>query len=250
MSTIRTLIEGRRGGSSFVLRAAIIAGYGLLLAACNTDQAQIAGAPDVPSDYRMRHPITVSEAEHTLQLFIGANRSLLTPVQRAEVLAFAHTWKSEATGGVIIDLPTGTSNEHASADALREIQSILAATGVPPGSMMVRTYEAGARTLATVRITYPKMTAQSGPCGMWPEDIGPTFNRNYFENQQYWNFGCAYQHNMAAMVEQPEDLVQPRSESPVYTMRRTQVVQKYRQGDSTATNYPSNSSAKISDFGQ
>jgi pilus assembly protein CpaD len=250
MHTIRTLIDRRRGSTAVVLRAAIVAGYGLLLCACNTDQEQIAGVPDVSPDYRMRHPITITEADRTLQLFIGANRSVLTPSQRAEVLAFAHTWKGEATGGVLIDLPTGTSNEHASADALHEIQSILAATGVPPSSMMVRTYEAGARTLATVRITYPKITAQAGPCGMWPEDIGPTFNRDYFENQQYWNFGCANQHSLAVMVENPEDLVQPRSETPAYTMRRTQVVEKYRQGESTATQYPNQNSGKISSFGQ
>ncbi len=249
MHTLRTLTVGRRGRAAVVLRAAIVVGYGLLVCGCNTDQ-QIAGVPDVPPDYRMRHPITITEAERTLQVFIGANRSALTAVQRAEVLAFAQTWKSEATGGVVIDLPTGTGNEHASADALREIQSILAATGVPPNSMLVRTYQAGARTLATVRITYPKITAQAGPCGVWPQDVGPSFNREYFENQQYWNFGCANQRNLAAMVENPADLVQPRQETPAYTMRRTIVVDKYRQGQSTATQYPNNNAGKISDLGQ
>jgi pilus assembly protein CpaD len=240
---------GRRGRAAVVLRVAIVVGYGLLVCGCNTDQ-QIAGVPDVPPDYRMRHPITITEAERTLQVFIGANRSALTAVQRAEVLAFAQTWKSEATGGVVIDLPTGTSNEHASADALREIQSILAATGVPPNSMLMRSYQAGARTLATVRITYPKITAQAGPCGVWPQDVGPSFNREYFENQQYWNFGCANQRNLAAMVENPADLVQPRQETPAYTMRRTMVVDKYRQGQSTATQYPNDNAGKISDLGQ
>jgi pilus assembly protein CpaD len=249
MHTLRTLTIGRRGRAAVVLRAAIVVGYGLLVCGCNTDQ-QIAGVPDIPPDYRMRHPITITEAERTLQVFIGANRSTLTAVQRAEVLAFAQTWKSEATGGVLIDLPTATGNEHASADALHEIQSILAATGVPPNSMLVRTYQAGARTLATVRITYPKITAQAGPCGVWPQDVGPSFNREYFENQQYWNFGCAYQRNLAAMVENPADLVQPRQETPAYTMRRTMVVDKYRQGQSTATQYPNNNAGKISDLGQ
>jgi len=249
MHTLRTLTIGRRGRAAVVLRAAIVVGYGLLVCGCNTDQ-QIAGVPDAPPDYRMRHPITITEAERTLQVFIGANRSALTAVQRAEVLAFAQTWKSEATGGVVIDLPTGTGNEHASADALREIQSILAATGVPPNSMLMRTYQAGARTLATVRITYPKITAQAGPCGVWPQDVGPSFNREYFENQQYWNFGCANQRNLAAMVENPADLVQPRQETPAYTMRRTTVVDKYRQGQSTATQYPNDNAGKISDLGQ
>ena len=176
MRTIRTLITARRGGAAMVLRAAIVAGYGILVCGCQTDQQQIAGVPNVPFDYRQRHPITVTEAEHTLQIFIGANRASLTPTQRAEVLAFAQTWKTEATGGVLIDLPAGTVNEQASAGAMHEIQSILAASGVPPNSIMVRTYQAGPLSFATVRITYPKVTAQAGPCGLWPKDIGPSAN--------------------------------------------------------------------------
>src|SRR5580704_1412240 len=250
MYSIRSLINSRRGNAAVALRAAIVAGYGLLVCGCQTDQQQIAGVPDAPFDYRQRHPITVTEADHTLQLFIGANRASLTPSQRAEVLAFAQSWRNEATGGVLIDLPTGTANEQAAAGALREIQSILAASGVPSGSMMVRTYNAGSRSFATVRITYPKVTAQAGPCGMWPKDIGPTEDPEYFENKQYWNFGCASQHNLAAMVENPQDLVQPRPESPAYTMRRTQVVEKYREGQPTGSQYSNQNAGKISDFGQ
>ena len=248
MHIARKPITGRRAAAAAVLRAAIVVGFGALVCACNTDQ-QITGIPDAPADYRMRHPITVSEAPRTLELFIGANRNSLTATQRAQVLAFAQTWKSEATGGVLIDVPAGTVNQRAAAAAAHEAQSILAATGVPPGAMRVRSYPAGAGALGTIHITYPKITAQAGPCGVWPEDMGPSFNRDYFENQQYWNFGCAYQRNLAAMVENPADLVQPRAESPAYTMRRTTVVDKYRQGQATATQYPDANSGKITDFG-
>ncbi len=249
MHIVCTMIAGRHGRAGLVLRAAVVVGCAVLVCGCNTDQ-QIAGVPSVATDYRMRHPITIREADRTLQLFIGANRGTLTPTQRAEVLAFAQTWKHEATGGVIIDLPTGSSNERASADALREIQSILAASGVPPQSMVVRSDRATERTLAPVRITYPKIAAQAGPCGLWPEDIGPSFNRDYFENQPPWNFGCASQRNLAAMVDNPADLVQPRGETPAYTMRRTTVVEKYRQGVATGTQNPSTDSSKISNVGK
>jgi pilus assembly protein CpaD len=249
MRTIRTLITARRGSAAMVLRAAIVAGYGILVCGCQTTQQQATGLPGAPLDYRQRHPITVTEAEHTLQIFIGSNRASLTPTQRAEVLAFAQTWKAEATGGVLIDLPAGTVNEQASVGAMHEIQSILAASGVPPASMMVRTYQAGPRSFATVRITYPKVTAQAGPCGLWPKDIGPSATAAHFENEQDWNFGCSAQHNLAVMVENPEDLVQPRSETPAYTTRRTKVIDDYRKGNSTATQYPA-TGGKITSFGQ
>jgi len=70
------------------------------------------------------------------------------------------------------------------------------------------------------------------------------------ENQPVWNHGCSTQRNLAAMVDNPADLVQPRGETPAYTMRRTTVLEKYRSGNSPATQYPDSSSAKISDLGK
>jgi pilus assembly protein CpaD len=95
------------------------------------------------------------------------------------------------------------------------------------------------------------MAAVTGPCGMWPEDIGPSVkDRGYFENKSYYNFGCAYQRNMAAMVANPSDLVQPRPETPAYTIRRTEGFEKYRKGATTTTDYPEAEKAKLSDSGK
>ena len=48
-------------------------------------------------------------------------------------------------------------------------------------------------------------------------------------------------------VDNPADLVQPRGETPAYTMRRTTVMEKYRAGSSPATTYPT-LEGKISDI--
>ena len=250
MQTARTRIAGSPGRTGLAIRAAMVLGCALALCGCNTDRQQIAGVPDVPTDYRMRHPITLTEGDRTMQIFIGSNRGMLTRTQRAELLAFAQSWNREATGGVIIALPAGTGNAHAAADALHEIRSILAAGGVPAQGVAVRSYASSSRTLASIRISYSRIAAQAGPCGVWPEDIGPSMNRNYFENQPHWNFGCAMQRNLAAMVDDPSDLVQPRNETPIYTTRRTTVMEKYRQGQPTPTTYPSSDSSKISDVGK
>ena len=245
MQIVRTMIAESRGVAALAIRAAIVAGCALVICGCNTDQPQIAAVPDVPTDYRLRHPITISEADHSLEIFVGSNRGELSATQRAELLAFAQTWKREATGGVLVDLPRGTGNERAAAEAVPAIRSILAASGVPADGIVVRGYHSPGGRLATIHITYPKISAQAGPCGLWPQDIGPSLNRGYFENQPPWNFGCASQRNLAAMVDNPADLVQPRAETPTYTMRRTTVVEKYRAGTSTATQYPTTDTAKV-----
>ena len=65
--------------------------------------------------------------------------------------------------------------------------------------------------MAAIRLNYPKISAIAGPCGLWPEDLGPSINnKGYFDNKSYYNFGCSNQRNLAAMVDNPSDLVQPR----------------------------------------
>ena len=126
MQTVRAMIAERRCGiAGLALRAVIVAGYALLVCGCNTDMQQVAAVPDVPTDYRLRHPITLSESDHSIEIFIGSNRGALSPAQRADLLAFAQTWTREATGGVVVDLPVGTNNARAAAEAMREIGSIL-----------------------------------------------------------------------------------------------------------------------------
>jgi pilus assembly protein CpaD len=250
MQTARTVIVGRRPAVAVALRAAIAAGCALFVCGCNTDR-QITGAPEVSADYRLRHPITLQEADHTLELLIGSNRGELNPTQRAQVLSFGLDWKRDATGGIVVSRPVGATNERAAADAMTEIVSILTAAGMPPQTILVQTYPATGPTLAPIHISYPRIRAQAGPCGLWPQDIGPSMNRNYFENQPDWNFGCATQRNLAAMVADPADLVQPRGETAAYTMRRTTVFEKYRQGVNPETTDSTNSaSSKISDVGK
>src|SRR6202158_835749 len=124
ISLVRTIVIcGGKAG-----RFAALAAFAAMLAGCNTTRESYEAAP---SDYRQRHPITLQEGNRSVEVFVGANRGGLTPAQRADVLAFAQVWKREATGGVIIDVPSGTPNERAAAGALHEIESILTAAGVP-----------------------------------------------------------------------------------------------------------------------
>jgi pilus assembly protein CpaD len=241
-------IADRRRIAAAAVRGMAIGGVTAMLAGCYTPREVTA---TIPTDYRQRHPIAIKEGERTVQIFVGSKRGGLTPTQRAEVLAFAGAWKREATGGIIIDLPSGTANELAAKETMREIRSILTAAGVPPRGVDVHPYQpADDRALATIKLNYPRMQAQAGPCGLWPHDIGPSADPAYAENRPYWNLGCASQRNLASMVDNPADLVQPRGETPPYEPRRTFAVDKYRKGESPATNYPNKDQGKITDIGK
>ena len=231
--------------------AGTLLGLAVALGACTHTGDQVATA-SIPEDYRLRHPIAVQEANQSVVILVGHGRGGLSAEQRADVMALAQTWRHEATGPITADVPVDTSNAPAAADAFREIQSLLTAGGVPPRGLVVRKYHPqDPQQLAAIRLSYPRLHATAGPCGLWPEDLGPSVkNKSYYENKDYYNFGCSYQRNMAAMVETPSDLVQPRPETPVYTARRSVAFQKYRKGEATTTQYPEADKAKLSDTGK
>lgn len=232
-------------------QAAVVAGFAALLGGCyQTTAAQVAQSP-YPADYRERHPITIKEGAHTVEIFVGRNRGGLTAEQRAAVLSFAQQWRRDSTSGVIIAVPRGGPTDRAAADSMREVHSILNASGIPARAVYVRSYRPAPSGLASIRISYSKLIATAGPCGQWPHDLGPSADGTDFSNQDYWNFGCASQRNLAAMVDNPADLVQPRGETAASTARRTVVLEKYRQGQDPSTQASSSaSSAKISDVGK
>jgi pilus assembly protein CpaD len=231
-------------------RAALLVGAALSCAGCNVTAKEPPTA-SIPLDYRPRHPIAIRDGNRKMELFVGARRGSLTPAQRADIGIFAQNWRREATGGILIEIPAGTPNARAASELAAEARAALAAAGVPAKAVAARSYRsADPAQLATVRLNYPRMTAQAGPCGLWPEDLGLPIDAQPTMNRPYWNLGCSSQRNLAAMVDNPADLVQPRGETPIYSARRSVALDKYRQGQSTATVYPDANKGKISDVGQ
>jgi pilus assembly protein CpaD len=228
-----------------------LAGLSVALGACTYTGGEAVTA-SVPEDYRLRHPIAIEEANRSIVIFVGHARGGLSAPQRADVLGLARVWVREGTGAIVADVPVDTPNARAAASAFSEIRSLLAAGGVPPRGIQLHQYHPDdPRTLATIRLSYPRIAAVAGPCGVWPEDLGPSILDNgYSENRSYHNFGCASQRNLAAMIDNPADLEQPRSETAAYTARRTVAFEKYRKGETTTTNYPEAEKAKLSDTGK
>lgn len=240
-----------RGSGRKPLLAGALLGAALGLGACNTTNDQIVTGA-VPEDFRARHPIAIEEGKHSIVVFVGRGRGGLSPEQRGDVAGLGRSWVHEGTGAIVADVPVETPNARAAASAYHEIRSVLLASGVPSSGVVLHNYApSDPRFFPAIRLSYPRIKAVAGPCGVWPEDLGPSvLDPSYNDNKPYYNFGCATQRNMAAMIDNPADLEQPRAETPAYTARRTEGFDKYRKGQSTTTIYPEADKAKLSDTGQ
>jgi pilus assembly protein CpaD len=243
----------KRGFSAIPFAAV---GFALLLGACQHNEPDFYTGT-VAADYRDRHPIRLVDGRRSLQILVGSGRAGLTATQRAQVASLGSDWRHESTGYVVIETPAGAVNSVAAKQTVREIRSLLQFVGVPPRATIVRNYQQPYRDdLGAIRVTYTKIQAVAGPCSQWPDNMGPGVvgGEHYplleSENVPYWNFGCSTQKNLAAVVANPEDLVQPRPETPAYAARRQTVIDKYRQGQDPSTIYTSNTGAKLSTVGQ
>lgn len=203
------------------------------LAACSTAKPIITGS--IPDDYRDRHPIVVTTGPDSIDLLPGGGPGGLTDRQVGDVQAFGARWREKGRGPIIVEVPTGGAADGASAHASREIRRILGVMGIASKSVVTRKYAAdGPDHLAPVRLQFSALQAKvPHECGQWPDDLGYGDPLSSNRNQSYWNFGCAQQQNLAAMVEDPEDFIRPRAEDPPSATRRADVLRKYSKGEST-----------------
>ncbi|MCA1300793.1 CpaD family pilus assembly protein [Stappia indica] len=220
----------------------------LLLAGCQSQPTYDALAAN---DYRLRHPITVREAPQTMDLPIGTGSRQLSPQMAAAISSFGGDARAQGGGTVEIVAPSGSANEAAVHALLPQIRKALVRGGVARKRIITRSYPVhDTEVAAPVRLAYMTMRATAGPCGQWPDNItggSPTKHNPQLNNTLYSNFGCSAQANLAAMVENPADLLYPRASAPGDQMRRGTVYEKYRKGEKTASDYKEGDGAQISD---
>jgi pilus assembly protein CpaD len=223
--------------------AAATAVLAIGLSGCNWSRHEIVGA--VPDDYRTRHPIVLDEDLAVLDIPVGPGGSRLAPAAYANVTAFGDRFRRSGSPVIVVVTPRGSPNEQAARRGASEIQAALASSGIPAQAISVRSYAATSRdTAAPIRLAYTRIVARTDKCGQWPDQL-----TNTSENRNYFNFGCATQQNLAAIVENPLDLAYPRDSAPPDAERRGRVLEDYRSGTPTQSDYSRESSGNLAGGG-
>jgi pilus assembly protein CpaD len=215
---------------------AFVAVSGIALVACasKVDVFEKTGA--VPGDFRANHPITVDDQIATLDVPVSVDSVHLTSGVKSNIAFFAQQFLQSRTAIIAVVAPSGSPNQVAAASIAVEVEHTLVANGVNPRAISYRVYRAeSGEAVAPVRIAFNRLAAQTAPCGLWDDQLASDT-----QNVNYEALGCATQQNLAAMVQNPLDLLYPRGLTPADAARRATILEKYRNGDSTGAAKPAN----------
>ncbi len=181
------------------------------------------------------HRISVAEAGARLDVPVSAGDMTLSPAMLAELDRFAGAYARAGHGPLILSVPANGANADAAARLAHEARMRLAEHGVPYVSIAGSTYDATGAADAPIVLTYTRFEATAPDClSIARQDLAHQSN-----NQAYDSFGCSNQANLAALIEDPHDLLAPREETTRDGARRATMMGRYRAGQPThATRSP------------
>lgn len=213
-----------------------------LLSACATDSRTAKVAQEPPRIPTEQYPLRAVETPGQLRL--AAHPQGLSDAQRAALEALADRWLDDGGGPVTIRSPNAGVDPRAAEVTSGQAAAVLRAMGVPAEQIRRASYEATGEGVAPIVVAYATYRAEVPRCGLKWENLSTNG-----QNKPMENFGCAVSANLAAQIADPADIVGPRAADPTDAGRRTTVIDKYRQGQSTAGASDAGASGTISQIG-
>lgn len=232
-----TLRSGRR-----VVRIGAALFMCAVLAGCNAHREKSVKGWLV-SDPTARHPILVGSAPVTLEIPVPGKSYGLTQRQKYEIRAFVRRYREKNEGPLTVAAPSGGSNEVAVMHVLGDIRREFTRAGVNRNEVQFDAYTGVGAAAAPIKIEFSSYTANGPECGDWSDNLARDS-----KNGPYRNLGCASQRNLAAMVSNPRDFIEPRTSTPRDSQRRDVIVDKYIRGDSTVAEKSGDEKAKVSEI--
>lgn len=189
-------------------------------------------------------PITVEPQVVTMAVAVDDGMQRLAPGESERVRAFAERWKTRGQGMINAATPVGSDNRGAALAGLDEIKRIFHGSGIEPGAVNISSYRADNNRHAPITLSFVTLQATAQDCGLdWSENLGWSPR-----NMPWPEFGCTTQHNFAAIVANPRDLLEPRTSEQADDGRRSKILDSYRKGEVTAAVKTQDDSGNVSNI--
>jgi pilus assembly protein CpaD len=196
------------------------------LGACASVPAPVGPPTPTAAD---AHHINVTQSAARLELPVAEGEASLSNDARAQLAAFAGGYLRYGHGALVLSTPSGAKNSDSASTVAGDARRALVDAGVSYAAVAGSTYDASGADNAPIIVSFSRFEAEAPKCTpLWEQDIGHQQN-----NQPWESFGCATQANLAALVEDPADLLNPRAEDPRDSGRRDTVMDHYRAGTVT-----------------
>ena len=179
--------------------------------------------------YEVRHPITLVEKEESVQISIKSKGGHLSEMQKAKVKSFIYGYNEKATDNIVISVPESGIKAAAARTATKQLTEVIAETGIAQSDIMIGTYQPSDIRSNNITIRFKTLQAKGPKCdNNWSENLADAYN-----NTSWKGLGCSTRSNLAAMISNPNDLVEMRPMGPAHAGRRVDTIDKYALGQST-----------------
>jgi pilus assembly protein CpaD len=195
------------------------------------------GADSIAEDGTVNHPIAVEPSFRDMKLHFAGGVDGISADDAVKFDNFLADYRAHGNGSLGISVPNGPP-AHA---AITYFAERAAQTGISRDKILVSTHDAADGDFR-VDVNYISYSAHTDACGDWSENLA--FSA---DNLTPKNFGCSVQHNIAAQVADPRDLLGPRRFDPADANRASTVLDAYEQGKPTGAQKSADQSGAVSD---
>lgn len=175
------------------------------------------------------HPISVDSQIVTLTIALDPSVEDLTQIDKARIRAFADAYLNGGHGPLTVTAPSGASDDLNGQETASDIRRYLYDQGVDWSRITGATYRSGENSRELI-LSYTHYVATASECGDWSGE-----RARGFRNLRSANFGCATQNNLAALVADPHDLIEPAGSTSADASARVRMLEAFRAGEVTSS---------------
>lgn len=195
------------------------------LAACSTPTAST--GPVINNN-----KVQVAESIERLELYTRPNGLELSARDKAAVDLFLQSYGRRGNGPLYVNLPANAQSGLGVQQAQSLIRQSLSVNGLGRASVQTGQYQTAYGTPAPVVLSYRTLRTVPQDC-RFSGDLSDTYN-----NQPYDSFGCSQAANLAAMIGDPRQLLDPYEMTISDSQRRQTVYDRYIEGENPASTQP------------
>lgn len=178
------------------------------------------------------HPVKVAESVERLELYARPDGLELSQRDEFAVSAFLEAYAAQGSGPIYINRPASAAHTQGIRQTDALIDRLMSRNGIHLGSAQSGTYYSRPGDPAPVVISYRTLRAVPQDCSS-QSDLSVT-HRNSVTPE----FGCFASANLAAMITDPRQLIEPYAMQAPNAQRRQVVYDRYIEGQSTASQRP------------